>query len=202
MIGRRTVAAGLATLLCLSGCAQSEAGSATTAASAGYVGIHWTAIEVTVPGSTMSIAAAHPAAVDFLPTGTVVFDDTVNAISGQWTTGPGTVVHLGSMATTAVGYVGTDAQRIAEIKAVQLLTSPPGDPDPNSTDATSDIDLASAPGRLTLRGNGAAITFADAGKTPPEMTRSAPATTPIGTVLPAPPSATDSTLANPVPTTG
>ena len=190
-------------IICVSGCAASAVAvpavsaattsihTSTSSAAPGhasYAGIHWVATQVWRSGVPNTLPAAMAVTVDFLPSGSVVFSDGVNAISARWSPLSGDAVRLGEVASSAAGYVGHDAAQLAAIVAVQEMTSPPD----AGQQSPSDITVTRTGDTLTLARAGVRISYRNAGMTAPEMTRSAAPTTRMPNSSSAPRSATTS----------
>ncbi len=168
--------------ICASGCASPVAVStppaATASASASapgegsYVGVHWIATQVSINSVTHSIPTGMAVTVDFLQSRSVVFSDGVNAIDAHWAPLPDDAVRVEDARSSAVGYVGRDAQQLAAILAIQQITAPS-----LAGESAAEITVTRTGGVLTLAGNTVQISYRNAGPTAPEMTRSAPATT-------------------------
>lgn len=173
--------------ICASGCATPNtavpagSGAATSISASApdrssYVGIHWIATQVSGAAGTEPIPTVMAVTVDFMASGSVVFNDGVNAVNARWEPGSGNAVRLDEVGSTAQGYVGHDSVQLAAILAVREMTSPSGDGQSGNQSAAN-ITVTRTGGTLTLARNGVRISYRNAGPTAPEMTRSAPATT-------------------------
>jgi hypothetical protein len=101
-------------LVGLGGCAS------RSAADAAYVGSQWRLTMVTDGSKSVPIRADLDATMDLRDDGSIVMDDTVNVLSGHFTT-TADGFEVTEVATTLVGYVGDDPQRGAAIEAMRAL---------------------------------------------------------------------------------
>jgi hypothetical protein len=101
-------------LVGLSGCANRPG------AHASYVGREWRLTMVTDGSTSVPISAGLDATMDLLDDGHIHLDDTVNALSGQFTT-TADGFDVTNSSTTLAAYAGDDPQRLAAIKGFQAL---------------------------------------------------------------------------------
>jgi hypothetical protein len=109
-----SVAVAATMLVGLSGCANRPG------ADASYVGREWRLTMVTDGSTSVPISASLDATMDLLDDGHIRVDDTVNALSGQFTT-TADGFDVTNSGTTAEGYVGGDPQVSAAIKGFRAL---------------------------------------------------------------------------------
>lgn len=188
--------------ICASGCAaptsavpaRSAAVASISAGASGrgsYAGIHWIATQVWREGAAHPIPTDMAVTVDFLQSGSVVFSDGVNAVDARWASPSDEVVRLDEVGSSAAGYVGHDSAQLAAILAVRQMTSP-SVAGGSGNQSAAVVTVTRTDGTLTLARDGVRISYRNAGPTPPELTRSAPATTgsPVRSSSPSEPAAT------------
>jgi hypothetical protein len=174
-------------VICASGCAASTGAtpgvspvttppSAVALHSDSYAGIHWTGTQVWLKGTSHPVPATMDVGADFLPSGSVIFTDGVNAVTARWVSPSSDVLQLDWVGTTAAGYVGKDPVQLAAILAVRQITSTHGAAHESSNQPAANITVTRGRGTLALTGNGVKITYRNAGPTAPEHTRAPLAT--------------------------
>lgn len=100
-------------VICASACAAPTGASSglspvTTPTSAvaphsdSYAGIHWIATQVWLKGTSHPVPATMEVGVDFLLSGSVIFNDGVNAVSARWVSPSSDVLQLDWVGSTAV----------------------------------------------------------------------------------------------------
>jgi len=130
------VATGLAVIagiLIAGGYVLSGRNTPATSTGAAYVGSRWELSSVQHDGKRSPVPASYGVDIAFAPGGTIVMSDSVNALSGHYTTAPGGFT-TSDMATTLAGYVGTDPVRTQIIEAIDAITFPSAT---NGTSASS-----------------------------------------------------------------
>jgi len=108
------------------------AGASGPTATPVYVGGHWALTSVEHQGTKRSVPTSLDAWIEFGRTGQILMSDSVDALSGQYTTA-GTGFVTSRMGTTYVAYGGTDPTRRTVIAAIDAIafgpmtsgTSPP-----------------------------------------------------------------------------
>jgi hypothetical protein len=85
-----------------------------------FVGNRWVLVAVDHAGKHIVVPATPAATIEFSAAGTVVANDSVNMLSGRYESTPsGFVTH--DVASTLVGYAGSDEQRLTIIAAVDAM---------------------------------------------------------------------------------
>lgn len=136
-------------------------------ASTDYVGSSWRLTSVAEGASSTAIPADIGARMDLLPNGRIFIHDGVNALNG-WFTKSADGFEVRDVATTLVGYVGSDPHRLAAIRALNTLargncdgvTSRPANspPRPPSCPARDTVVSADAR-RLVVQAGALRLTF-------------------------------------------
>ncbi|MDQ6850554.1 MAG: hypothetical protein M3070_11450 [Actinomycetota bacterium] len=125
------------------------------------IGYRWLLTGVSTTRGHMTVPRSFAAAIQFTADGKYLASDSLNAISGAYTsTKSGFLVH--DSASTTVGYVGKNPQRLAAIAGIDAIT---GELDGQSSVTVTEANapstvLMAVPGyTLSLRRAGLAATF-------------------------------------------
>jgi hypothetical protein len=164
-----TAAAGLL-LGAVTSCASNPArngGSGSAASGPPIVGYKWLLTSVRTARGQTTVPPSLAATIQFSPAGTFVASDTVNTVSGSYSS-TSTGFTVNSAGTTLVGYAGTDPERLDVIAAVGAITG--GEGANNDVTVTADsptsVRMAVSGYTLTFRRAGHAQSFGPASPTP------------------------------------
>jgi hypothetical protein len=127
------------------------------------VGFRWLLTEITTGNASLSVPQSLHATWQFTADQQFLASDAVNAISGRYRLGPARFTTL-DVATTAVGYAGSDPVRLAVISGFQRMIS-----------GRSNVELTSSPTNVVIRVPGYVMTFrrvGPAGPSPPPSSTS------------------------------
>jgi META domain len=138
------------------------------ASSATYVGSRWLLVSVRNGQQHSAVPAALRAGIAFGTDGEVVMSDSVNALSGRYTT-TATGFVVSEAGSTAAGYAGTDPTTLLVIKAVDAIALGPMTTGTSAPTVESRARVQA--GRLVIEASGYELTFERAGPsgTPPTI---------------------------------
>lgn len=147
-------------LVGLSGCAN------RSVADAPYVGIEWRLTTVTEGSVSVPISADLDATMDLLEDGTIIMNDSVNVLSGHFTT----TAHgfeVTGVARTLVGYVGDHPGRDGAIKAMLALAYDTSDGGLTLHDDSRNTVISADDGHLVVDADSLRLEFDRAGPAKP-----------------------------------
>jgi heat shock protein HslJ len=130
--------------------------SASSSAVAAAVGHQWRLMRVTVAGSQLDVPDSIDATFQLASDGRFLASDTVNALSGTYTA-TRTGFTVTSVASTAVGYAGTDRTRLAVIASMDAVLGHHSAVAAQTSRTTLTLNLANY--RLTFGDVGPAVSY-------------------------------------------